>query len=145
VSITAMIPAAIAAESGSLPWRRQVRQCGRPARSRTQTGLLSPQPAHGSGLGPQAPQYQSSPRRRRVRNCLPHPAQTGGEMITAPAWRSAISRSPATQGAGDRPSVRISGTLQQRAGEAAMLGTAPGHARLGQPARSRYRPARHHA
>jgi hypothetical protein len=58
-SITAIIPATIAAGSLSLPSGWQAWQCGRPARSRTQTGLLSPQRAHDSGRGPQAPQYQS--------------------------------------------------------------------------------------
>jgi hypothetical protein len=46
-------------------------------------------------------QYQSSPPRWSVRSGLPHVTQTGGEITTAPALRSAISRSPTTRGAGD--------------------------------------------
>ena len=41
----------------------QEQQRGRPARSRAQTLRSFPQAAHGSGSGPQASQYQSSPRR----------------------------------------------------------------------------------
>ena len=55
------------------------------------------------------PQYQSSPRCWSMHSGLPHVTQTGGEIMTAPALRSAISRSSTTRGAGDLPSARITG------------------------------------
>ena len=82
---------------------------GRPARSREAIRRTFPQAAQGSGCGPQTEQYQSWPRRWRVRNGLPHPAQHGGETVRAPAFRNAMSRSPTARGAGDRPSASTAG------------------------------------
>jgi hypothetical protein len=82
---------------------------GRCRRSRMATRRMFPQPLHSSASGPCTPQYQSWPRRCRVRSCLPQLAQTGAEMLSAPALRSAISRFPTTRGAGERPSVRTAG------------------------------------
>ena len=101
---------------------------GCPSRSRKRTCRVLPQAAQGSRRGPQTPQYQSCPRRCRVRRSLPHSAQTGGEIAGAPALRSAISRSPTTRGAGDRPSVSTDGRCRQRLGELAPLGPAAGDA-----------------
>ena len=84
-------------------------QRGLPTRSRVETRRVFPQAAQGSGCGPQTEQYQSWPRRWRVRSCLPHWAQHGGETVEAPASRRAISRSPTPLGAGERPSVSTPG------------------------------------
>src|SRR5260370_9601491 len=82
---------------------------GRPARSRLQTRRGRPHAAHGSRTSPHTPQYQSSPRRCRVRSALPHSAHAGGEITVAPALTSAISRSPTARGAGDRLSDKTPG------------------------------------
>ncbi len=55
---------------------------GRPSRSRNVTGRVLPQAVQGSRTGPHTPQYQSSPRRCRVRSALLQLAQTGEEI-----WR----------------------------------------------------------
>jgi len=82
---------------------------GCPARSREEIRLMFPHAAHGSACGPHTEQYQSRPWRWKVRSCLPHRAQHGGETACAPAWRSATSRSPMARGAGDLPSASTSG------------------------------------
>ena len=58
--------------------------------------------AAGAGFGVavrRRAQYQSWPRRCRVRSRLPHPAHHGGQIAVAPAARSASSRSPTARGA----------------------------------------------
>src|SRR6202044_2957437 len=82
---------------------------GCPALSREETCLGFPHAAHGSACCPHTEQYQSWPLRWKVRSCLPHRAQHGGETASAPALRSAISRSPTTRGAGDLPSASTAG------------------------------------
>lgn len=84
-------------------------QRGRPARSRFAMRRVFPQAAQGSSCRPHLQQYQSCPRRLRVRIGLPQSAQHGGEMCEAPASRSAMSRSPMALGAGERPSVSTPG------------------------------------
>ena len=74
--------------AGSWPHR------GRPVPVTEATGRALA--AGGAGFGPAAADARStSPDRGvgRVRSCLPHSAQTGGEIVVAPARRSAISRS----------------------------------------------------
>jgi hypothetical protein len=44
-----------------------------------------------------------------VRSAFPQSAQTGGEIVTAPARRNPISRSPTALGAGERPSISSDG------------------------------------
>ena len=90
-------------------------QRGRPARSREEIGLVSPQPAHGSVRRSQTVQYQCRPRRCRVRSCLPHSAQHGGQIAVAPARRRASSSSPTARGAGDRPSRSTPGRCARAA------------------------------
>lgn len=70
---------------------------------------MFPHAAHGSPPRSQTEQYQSWPRRWKVRSCLPHCAQHGGETACAPAWRNATSRSPMARGAGDLPSASTPG------------------------------------
>jgi hypothetical protein len=77
---------------------------------------MLPQTAHCSDSGPQTPQYQYWPRRCMVCSRLPQPVQTGSEMPTAPARRSATSRLPTTRGAGERPSVSSAGRSVGRRG-----------------------------
>ena len=101
--------------TGSLPaagghWEHR----GCPSRSRLWTRRTCPQAAHGSRTGPQTPQYQSSPRRCKVRSCLPHPAQAGGGDGRRADVAQPISRSATARGAGDRPSVSTPG-LSSRA------------------------------
>jgi hypothetical protein len=78
-------PTANLSRSGHLAQR------GRPARSREEIGPVFPQPAHGSVGRSQTVQYQCRPRRCRVRSCLPHSAQHGGQIAVAPARRRASS------------------------------------------------------
>jgi hypothetical protein len=70
---------------------------------------MQPQAEQASRTGPQTLQYQSSPRRWKLRRRLPHPAQAGGEMFTAPTLRREIRRSATARGAGDRPSASTPG------------------------------------
>jgi hypothetical protein len=84
-------------------------QRGCPRLSTLTTVRFCPQCAQCLGRGPHAPQYHSWPPRCRVRRGLAHWAQTGGEILRAPAWRSATSRSPIPRGAGERPSTNTSG------------------------------------
>ena len=91
--------------TGSRPSRSgHLAQRGRPARSREEIGLVSPQPAHGSVRRSQTVQYQCRPRRCRVRSCLPHSAQTWRADRRGAGARRASSSSPTARGAGDRPS-----------------------------------------
>ena len=94
---------------GSGPSGGQERQRGSPVRSRAATLRSFPQAAHASGLGPQTPQYQSSPRRWKLRSCLSQLAHLGGEMPGAPVSDRATSKSPTTRGAGERPSMSSDG------------------------------------
>ena len=48
---------------------------------------------------PQTPQYQSSPRRWKVRSCLPQSARAGAAMAAAPTLRKPMSRSATARGA----------------------------------------------
>ena len=82
---------------------------GCPARSREETGRPSRTRRTARPRCPQGAQYQSWPRRRKVRSGLPHRAQHGGETDRAPAWRNARSRSPTARGAGDLPSASTAG------------------------------------
>ena len=107
-SIAVMIPRRICIESTPSSGR-QAAHNDPPARSRQATRRVCPHPTHGSSRGPQTPQYQCSPRRCSVRSVFPQSAQTGGEIVTAPARRNAISRSPTALGAGERPSISSDG------------------------------------
>ena len=97
---------------------------GCPARSREETGLAFPHAAHGSARCSQGAQYQSWPRRWKVRSCLPHRAQHGGETDRAPA--SAQRQEQVADGPGRRgPAVgQHRGTVSQGRGQAARLGAA---------------------
>lgn len=86
---------------------------GRPARSREEIGLLFPHAAHRPGRGPHSEQYQSWPRRWKLRSCLPHVAQHGSATTSAPALRNAISRSPMRQTHSEKTHDADSGTLRR--------------------------------
>ena len=72
--------------------------------------------------GPQTAQYQSSPRRCRVRSALPHVAQTGEEILIAPSLAQRDQQIP--DGAGRRgPAVaQHRWPVDQRLSEPATLG-----------------------
>ncbi|MGB8020290.1 MAG: hypothetical protein WCF04_03600 [Candidatus Nanopelagicales bacterium] len=82
---------------------------GRPARSRLLTIAVAPQAEHRARGAPQPVQNQSCPRRAITFSGFAQPAQTGAWILVSPAARRAISKSPTTRGAGDRPSQRTSG------------------------------------
>jgi hypothetical protein len=99
---------------------------GCPARSREETGPAFPHPAHGSARCPQAAQYQSWPRRWKVRSGLPHRAQRGGETDRAGLAQrdEQVADGPRRRG----PAVgQHRGTAGQGRGQTARLGPAARH------------------
>ena len=85
---------------------------------------MFPHAAHGSARCSQAEQYQSWPRRWKVRSCLPHRAQHGGETDLRPGLAQRdeqVADGPRRRG----PAVgQHSGTFRQGRGQTARLGAA---------------------
>ena len=104
-----MIPRRICIES-MLVVQSQAAHNGASLRGRgRRLGRTFPHPAHGSSPGTADPAVPVLTAALQARSGLPQSAQTGGEIVTAPARRSAISRSPTALGAGERPSVSSDG------------------------------------
>ena len=101
---------------------------GRPSRSREADPAGPAAGRAAARAGPQTPQYQSWPRRCRVRRSLPHSAQTGGEIARRARLAQRDQQVPDGPGCRRAPVGQHRRPVEQGLGQPAPLGPAAGDA-----------------